>query len=146
MSDDKDKVLENDVVDDVIIVEESFWQPFLKALKYFVVGVVGVSIMLFLAGLIMGFAGIRPPTIDPNAITNSFESSVPVESSEPSSQPMETNSTGESKGSESSGEKIVIDTDNAFDAGVAAGEAYKDHMDNVEDFWKGFNKGSGEKK
>lgn len=125
--------------ENVVVVEETFWGTFGKIFKIFVIVVVGFVILLVGIGMAMGFAGIRPPTIDSNALTNPFTdtSSSPEEHS-PNVTPTQ-QSTITAEPTTSGGTINETQYENAYEAGKIAGELYAEYEGEESDFWKGFN-------
>ena len=85
--------------------------------------VVGLLI-LFVVGLALGFAGVRPPTIDPEIITSRISAPTTTEPTQTTTPPA------------SREERLA-----AYNAGKSAGEQAKAHDKAIESFWAGFNAG-----
>lgn len=112
----------------VIYKEEA--NPLLKLVLRLVGGTVVVVILLFLAGMAMGFMNIRPPTFDGQVVLNQVPGSTPQAT--PVSEVPESPRPRPVQGPEAQA---------AREAGREAGKLFKEHGENPEAFWAGFNEG-----
>lgn len=81
--DDKTDV---EISEDEDVIYETEKNPVIKIAIWFFGTIVGISVILFIIGFIMGWNGIRPPSIDSNVIQNQWDKvTSQTESPQPSS-------------------------------------------------------------